>query len=134
METKGILTGNIVYLFGGFRNKPLNLIETYNVVSGKWNDEGVLPFEVSRPGISINKNMIYIFENGKIQTYNTETKEVNVYLIDLALSSAELFCTGNTLYVLGGKETDQYSFSPSSDLYSIDLSEFKKTETYHTLK
>ena len=131
METKGILTGDTVYLFGGFRDKALNQIETYNVVTGKWNHEGALPFEVNRPGIAINKELIYIFENGKIQTYNTDTREVNVYLIDLALSSGEMYCAGNMLYVLGGKVTDQYSFSPSSDLYTIDLNEFNKTETYH---
>lgn len=130
METKGILTGCTVYLFGGFRNKPLKLIETYNVITGKWTEEGELPVEVDRPGITINNNLIYIFENGKIQTYNIETKEVKVYLIDIALKSAELFYAGNLLYLLGGKETDEYSVSPSSDLYSVDVSEFKKTETY----
>ena len=130
METKGILKGNSVYLFGGYRNKPLKQIETYNVITGKWNQEGVLPFAVNRPGISISKNIIYIFENGKIQTYNTDTKEINVYLIDLVLNSVELFCTGNMLYVLDGKYTDRYSVTPSSDLYSIDLNEFKKTKTY----
>ena len=130
METKGILTGNTIYLFGGFRNKPLKMIQTYNVITGKWNEEGVLPFEVERPGIAMNKNLIYIFENGKIQTYNIETKEVKVYLIDLALKSAELFYSDDLLYLLGGKVTDEYSVSPSSDLYSIDIHEFRKTDTY----
>jgi len=55
---------------------------------------------------------------------------VKVYLIDLALKSAELFYAGNQLYLFGGKKTDEYSVSPSSDLYSIDIHEFNKTETY----
>lgn len=131
METKGILTGNTVYLFGGYRNISLNIIESFNLITGKWNHEGVLPFAVNRPGITIDKNIIYIFEKGKIQTYNTDTKEVNVYLIDLSLSSCELYCVDNLLYVTGGKDTDRNSVSTSSELYSVDLNEFKKTESYH---
>jgi len=130
METKGILTGNTIYLFGGFRDKPLKLIQAYNVLTGKWSDGGVLPFEVERPGITINNKLIYIYENGKIQTYNIETKEVKVYLIDLALKSAGLFCVENHLYLLGGKKADDTSVLSSSDLYSVDINEFKKTETY----
>ena len=65
-----------------------------------------------------------------MQIYNIETKKVNVYLIDLALISAELFYAGNQLYLFGGKKTDEYSLSPSSDLYRIDIHEFNKTESY----
>jgi len=130
METKGILTGNTIYLFGGFRDKPLKLIQAYNVITGKWSDEGVLPFEVERPGITIKNNLIYIYENGKIQTYNIETKELKVYLIDLALKSAELFYADDQLYLLSRKKTDESSELSSFDLYRVDIHEFKKTETY----
>jgi len=70
-----------------------------------------------------------VFENGKIQTYNTETKEVKAYLIDLALKSCELFYANNKLYLFGGFMQEDYALSPSPDLYSIDLNEFKRTES-----
>jgi len=130
METKGVLAGNTIYLMGGFHSKPLKEIQTYNVVMGNWNVENpTLLFEVERPGIACQGKMIYVFENGKIQTYNTETKEVKAYLIDLALKSCEMFYANNKLYLLGGFMQEDYALSPSSDLYSIDLNEFKRTES-----
>lgn len=130
-ETKGALIGNTIYLIGGFQDVPLKEIETYNVVTGQWNADGKLRYEVDRPGIAYNGNMIYIYEDGKIQTYNIETKESNAYLIDLGLKSAGLFYTNNTLYILGGFQQDEYSVSPSPDLYSVNLDEFKRTETFN---
>ena len=131
-ETKGVLIGNTIYLTGGFNAKPLKEIETYNVATGKWNVESrELIYEVERPGVTTNGNLIYIFEDGKIQTYNIETKELNVYLIDLALKYSELFYANNKLYILGGFNQDEFSIEPSSNLYSIDLNEFKRTETHN---
>ena len=129
METKGVMNGNTIYLVGGFHAGVLKKIESYNVESGKWNDEGTLMYEVDRPGIAIHANIIYIFEYGRIQTYNLVTKERKSYVIDLALKSCELFYANDKLYLVGGYEQDDYSFSPSSNLYSIDLNEFKRTES-----
>jgi hypothetical protein len=131
-ETKGVLIANTIYLTGGFQSKPLKEIETYNVATGKWNIESrKLLYEVDRPGVTTNGNLIYIFEDGKIQIYNIETKELNVYLIDLALKYSELFYSNNKLYILGGFNQDEFSIEPSSNLYSIDLNEFKRTETHN---
>jgi hypothetical protein len=77
--------------------------------------------------------MIYIFDRGKIQTYNRITKQVNAYLIDLDLIYAEMFCKNNKLYLLGGSRVDEFSDEPSSALYCIELDEFKKTETCNDL-
>jgi len=128
-ETKGVIIGNTIYLIGGYMSRPLAEIQSYNVTTAQWSKEGELPYEVDRPGITNNGNLIYIFEDGKIQTYNIETKESNTYLIDLNLKSPELFCNKNKLYIVGGFQLDNSSVSPSSDLYSIDLDEFNKTRT-----
>ena len=129
-ETKGVLIKNTIYLMGGFRNKPLSEIETYNVETGEWKHESrQLLYEVQRPGIASHENMIYIFDDGKIQTYNTDTKELNAYLIDLKLKNSELFYSNDMLYILGGSQKNEYSVTPSSSLYRIDLNEFKRTET-----
>lgn len=131
METKGVLINNSLYLIGGFHGKPLKKIQVYNVVTGEWKDEGPLFYEVERPALTTNGNMIYMYESGRIQTYNIETKELNAYLIDLDLKFSELFYANHTLYLVGGMEHTEYSTSPSSNLYSIDLDEFKKTEPYN---
>lgn len=132
-ETKGVLIGNTVYLTGGFRSKPLADIETYNLTTGEWKTVGKLLYEVERPAVAYHENMIYIFERGKIQTYNRITREVNAYLIDLDQVYAEMFCKNNKLYLLGGSLPEEFSDEPSSALYSIELDEFKKTETCNDL-
>jgi len=131
IETKGVLINNSLYLIGGFHGKPLKKIQVYNIVTGIWKDEGLLFFEVERPALTTNGNMIYIYESGRIQTYNIVTKESNTYLIDLDLKYSELFCANQTLYLVGGMEHTEYSTTPSSNLYSIDLDEFNKTEIYN---
>lgn len=35
-EVKGVLIKNIIYLIGGFNNKTLNEIESFNLTTGKW--------------------------------------------------------------------------------------------------
>ena len=125
-ETKGVIINNTIYLIGGFNSKPLKEIETYNIASGEWKIEGQLFFDVVRPAVTCNDNIIYIFEDGRIQTYNIETKELDLYLIDLPLKSSELFYANNMLYIFGGLDDYELTLKPSPDLYNIDLNEFKK--------
>jgi len=127
-EVKGISIENKLYLLGGFRSKALREIETYDLSTGEWNMEGELPYHVERPGIVHHKDIIYIFENGRIQTYNIHSKESKVYSIDLPLIRSELVLVDdNTLFIVGGYRKDDISLIPSSNIYSIHLDEFNKT-------
>ena len=94
-ETKGVLIDSTLYLIGGFNRDPLNEIESYNLVSAEWKIEGQLFYKVERPAVTYNEDIIYIFDDGKIQTYNIKTKELNMYLIDLPLRSGEMFYANN---------------------------------------
>lgn len=134
-ETKGVIINNIIYLIGGFNLKPLDNIEMYNITTGEWKVAGQMFYGVERPAIVYNDSIIYIFEDGRMQTYNLVTKQLNLYSINLPLKSCEMFFTKNKLYLLGGwikdeTSADEYSIVPSSGLYSIDLSEFNKSVVY----
>ena len=131
-ETKGVLVNSTIYLIGGCNYKTLDNIETYNIATGEWKVIGQLFYGVVRPAVAYNDNIIYIFEDGRIQTYNIETKKLNLYSIDLPLKSSELFYTNNKLYILGGLINDG-AIEPSPDLYRIDLSEFKRAVVYDTM-
>lgn len=126
-EVKGILIEDKIYLVGGFNNKPLASIETFNLTTQKWQKEGNLFFGISKPAITHKDNIIYIFNDGKINTYNIVTKELNEYLIDLYLQTSEMYCKDNKLYILGGFKETSYSFYPSPELYSVNLNEFNIT-------
>lgn len=124
-ETKGILINNKIYLIGGFSKSPLDEIETYNINTGEWNTESSLFYPVERPAITYHKGIIYVFENGIIQTFNVATKNIRTYSLDLPLLYSELFVANNNLLLLGGCIENEFSSSPSPYLYSIDLEEFK---------
>ncbi|MCH7525307.1 MAG: carboxypeptidase-like regulatory domain-containing protein [Bacteroidetes bacterium] len=126
-EVKGVLIKNKIYLIGGFNNKPLKEIETYDITNGKWEKEGELFIGINHPALTAHNNLIYIFNDGKICTYNIDTKELNEYLIDLFLKSSSLFYYNDKLYLLGGFKEDEFSKTPTSKLYSINLNEFEKT-------
>lgn len=142
-ETKGVLIGNTIYLVGGVNLKPLSEIETYNLETGEWKVVGKLFKGVERPGLAYNDNIIYIFDEGQIQTYNIVTRELNMYSIDLFQKSPELFYANNKLYIVGGFVEHESSIStadsssengnsvtPSIELYSVDLNEFQKAVKY----
>jgi hypothetical protein len=132
-ETQGVLIKDKIYLVGGFKDAPLSSIESFDLKTQKWKKEGNLFYGVSKPALAHNNNCIYIFNNGKIRIYNTLTKELKTYLIDLNLQLAQLYYANNTLYVLGGFKNTNFSMLPSRGLYSICLDEFDKTKV-HNLK
>jgi len=127
-EVKGILIENIIYLIGGFNGKPLTEIETYNVTTGAWANEGDLFSGLKNPALTYSNNMIYIFEKSKLLTYNIITKTLNEYNINLKLEASRIHYYKNKLYVVGGYIINDYSKSPSSNLYSIDINEFETTK------
>lgn len=142
-ETKGVLINNTIYLVGGFNLKPLSEIESYNLETGEWKVEGQLFRGVERPGLAYNDNIIFIFDEGRIQTYNIVTRELNMYSIELFQKSSELFYANNKLYIVGGlvgkqssitssegSAENETSVAPSLELYSIDLNEFQKAVIY----
>ena len=127
-EVKGVLIENKIYLVGGFNKKPLSSIETFNLTTQKWQKEGNLFSGISKPAIAHKDNIIYIFNDGKINTYNVVTKELNEYLIDLYLQTSEMYCKDNKLYILGGFKETSYSLYPSPELFSININEFNITK------
>jgi len=127
-EVNGVLIDDTIYLIGGFKDKPLNSIEKFNITTGKWIKEGELFYGISKPSIASNETIIYFFEGGKIFTYNTITKELNEYFIELDIVGAQLFYSNNKLYILGGFKTTSYFILPKSGLFSIDINEFNTTK------
>jgi len=133
-ETNGVLIDNKVYLLGGFKEKPLTEIESFDLISGKWEKEGDLFNGMSSPAIAHKKEVVYLFDGGKIVTYNIKTNELKQYLIDLDLKFSKLYYANNKLYILGGFRENSYSFFPSRALYSIDLNEFETTNIHKSKK
>ena len=127
-EVNGVIIDSIIYLIGGFNNKPLNSIETYNITTGKWQKVGELFKALERPAITHHKQFIYIFDDGKIYTYNTQTKELKKYFIGISVKAAQLYYANHKLYILGGYKLTNYSITNSSDLFSINLNEFDLTK------
>lgn len=129
-ETTGVLIDNKIYLIGGFNNEALTSIESFDLITGKWKKESELFNGIATPAITHNNNIIYIFNDGSIYTYNINTKELNKYFIRLFLKSSKLFYANNKLYILGGylEDKDNSSVSPSSKLYSIEINEFNITK------
>ncbi|SDR94007.1 Kelch motif-containing protein [Polaribacter sp. KT25b] len=131
-EVKGIIINNKIYLIGGFNKVPLSLIESYNIITGKWNNEGNLFYGIENPALTHYGSIIYIYNDNKIITYNINTKILNEFRIDLNLKNSEIYYYKDKLYILGGLIEEEFEKSPSSKLYSIDLNEFTNTRIINT--
>ncbi|WP_109434978.1 hypothetical protein [Aquimarina sp. AU119] len=129
-KMKGILVNHKIYLIRKHKVKAVSEIKTYDLISGKWENEGELPLRIDNAGIVYKEGIIYFFEEGKLCTYNVNTKVLNEYLINLFLKESRLHCADNTLYVLGGFEEDRFSKEPSSGVFRIDLDELIQTRIH----
>ena len=121
-ETKGVLIDSIIYLIGGYKNRKLNYVDTYNISTGEYKTIGRLPLEFERPALAYDgKEIIYILENGAFLTYNIKTNEIVGYLIDINLTAAEMFLQDGKIYILGGfsKDDDPEVVTPSSGLFLL---------------
>tara|TARA_R110000868_G_scaffold38956_6_gene136111 strand:+ start:178 stop:1530 length:1353 start_codon:yes stop_codon:yes gene_type:complete len=133
-EVRGVLVNNTIYLFGGFNGIPLKTIETYTLSTGKWNTEGALFEGIENPALTYHNTNIYLFNNGKIFTYNIQTKVLDEYEIDIDLKASELYYYNDKLYLLGGYYENDYSKTASPNFYSIDITEFSKTKIKRSKK
>ncbi len=133
-EVNGIIIKNKIYLLGGFNKSLLTEIESYDLITGKWEKEGDLFNGIENPALTYYNDTIYIFNEDKIMTYNPRTKILDEYNIDLNIKNAQIHYYKNNLYILGGLIGDEYSKTPSSGLYSINLDEFNKTKIIQSKK
>lgn len=127
-ETSGVLIGDKIYLVGGYKNKPLTEIETYDLITGKWEKEGDLFYGIQNPALTFYEDTIFIYENGKISTYDIKTKVLKEFLINLPLKGSTLYYAEDNLYLLGGFIENDYSTYPSDEFVKIAISEFANTK------
>lgn len=127
-ETTGILIDDKIYLIGGYNGHSLPEIETFNLVTQKWQTEGELFSGLERPAITYHDNIIYFFEDGALYTYNLKTRQLAEYKIELELKSSAIHFYKDKLYIIGGYYHTDYSKTPSANTYSIAIDEFQKTK------
>lgn len=127
-ETSGVLINNKIYLIGGNDGQPVSRIETFDLTTEKWESEGELFNGLEKPAITYHENIIYFFENDNMYLYDIKTKQLKEYIINLGLKECAMYYYNSKLYILGGRIEDYYSNSPSANVYSIAIDEFKITQ------
>lgn len=131
-ETTGILVDDKIYLIGGNDGKPLSQIETFDLNTQVWQTEGELFSALDKPAIAYHENMIYAYEDQLIYTYDVKTRQLKEYEMDLALKYSAMYYDDNKLYLLGGRNENRHTKSPSSNVFSIDVEDFKNTKPTRT--
>ena len=126
-ETNGVLVNNTIYVIGGFDDRPLKEVRTYNIDTGENGEEAELFDEMSRPGLVCWRGIIYIFDNGKLLTYDTDMKVLKEYLIDFYVENANLTISKGSLYIIGGFKSKQFSKRPSQKMIRVNLNVLDRT-------
>lgn len=126
-ETKGIIAGNKIYLVGGYRERALSSISTYDITTGQFNVVDKLPYVIERPALAYNGNgTVYIYDSGKLFTYDIHNRELIGYHIDIEVSNAEMLFDNGSLYILGGLKENV----PASKMYCINVADMEKTKPH----
>lgn len=131
-ETTGILVGDKIYLLGGNNGNMVSQIETFDLITEKWQTEGELFSGLERPATAYHDNIIYFFENQKIYTYNVQTKQLKEYEINIEVKFAALHYSDDNLYIIGGLFDKNFSKTPSPKVFSINVDEFRTTRPTKT--
>ncbi|WP_303207051.1 carboxypeptidase-like regulatory domain-containing protein [Bacteroides oleiciplenus] len=119
---KCVLIGHVVYFFGGQSIASKWKVRSYDLQLEKWNDLCDLKEGVSCPGVTVNENLIYIYENTTLQTYNIRTNMVNAYYFTEGTDNSELFYADGKLYIVGGSQQDPDSSIQPENVFSVDIS------------
>lgn len=131
-ETSGILVNDKIYLVGGNNPKPLADIESFDLNTEKWQTEGELFSGLEKPTVASNNDLIYIFENRKMLVYDTKSKVLKEFLVELNLKFSAMYFFDNKLYIVGGNTFIDYTSSSSANVYSIAIDEFETTKPNQT--
>jgi hypothetical protein len=127
-ETTGILIGNKIYLIGGNNGSLTQEIETFDLITQKWQTEGELFSGLERPAIAYKDEIIYFFEDRKMNVYDIKTKQLKEYEIELGLKFSAMYYSDNKLYIVGGRTENDYSKTASPNVFSVDIAEFETTK------
>lgn len=127
-ETSGVLFNERFYTFGGFKDTALNTIESWDVTTGEWKQEGELFRNIEKPAIIKHKSLIYIYDYGLFMIFDAKKKTLKSYRINLYVKEAKLHFFKDHLYIIGGFRETEFSKEPSSAIYKIDIAEFNKTK------
>ena len=131
-ETTGALVDDKIYLIGGNNGKPISQIESFDLATEKWQNEGELFSPLERPAVTYHENIIYFFEDQKMYVFDLKTKQLKEYEIGLPLKYSAMHYYNDKLYILGGRVDNSYSKLPSSKVFSIDVNEFEITKPTRT--
>ncbi|MFY7671865.1 hypothetical protein ACOSP6_12330 [Tenacibaculum sp. MEBiC06402] len=126
-ETECIKVNDKLFMIGGKGTEKMNRITSFNLKNGKWEIEKVLPRTMKMPAIDKKGDLFYIFDKNFFYVFNTKTKGLKEYKIDLPYESSKMFLVDNKFYLLGGFVKDQYQVKPSKKMYTIDLNELNTT-------
>lgn len=127
-ETQGILIDNKFYMVGGFDGKKLTGIESYDLNTRKWHREAILFQGMAQPALASHGNLLYIYDDGKICTYNLITKTLKEYHIPIRRQASAMHIYENKLILMGGVSNYNYNFLPRNSVYQINLKDIEHSE------
>lgn len=132
----GVLIGDKVYFFGGYRTIPQWEVVSYDLQTGEWKHLCDLRGSVAYPGLASRGNLVYIFEGRDLQVYNVKTNTVEAYKIilsseateetEIGMESSGLFYSDDKLYIVGGCNRSGDLVTPSAAIYSVDVSRISR--------
>jgi hypothetical protein len=128
MKTSGTLIDSKIYLIGGNNGKPILDIQSFDLTTEKWQTEGELFAGFDNPTVTSNHDIIYFFEDQKMCVYDTKSKQLKEYLVELSVKSSAMYFFENKLYITGGTTFINYTTAPMANVYSIDIDEFETTK------
>jgi len=127
-EVKGVLIGDKIFTVGNNGSKNPSEIQSFDLATESWKKETILFSRLENPAIASNNDTIYLFEDGKMLVYNTKSKQIKEYLVQLGLKSATMHFLNDKLYIIGGHTFTSYIKTPSVKVYSISIDEFDTTK------
>lgn len=127
-EVSASIVGHKIYLITWGDDIPVKSMYTYDLLSGKWERVcNLLTSPKVRPAMTQGNGILYIYETRSFTVLDPVKKELKKYWTDLTVEEPNIHYYKERIYVIGGKQSDDYSSIPKSKMYSVDVRDFKNT-------
>ncbi|WP_037349004.1 carboxypeptidase-like regulatory domain-containing protein [Sediminibacter sp. Hel_I_10] len=128
-EIKGVLVNDKILVLR-VSQKEKSAIQSYDLETSTWTTLVDIPMNLENASLAYLNNIIYIYQKELFLTYDVTTQSLKHYKIKVSVVDADLLADQEALYIVGGCFEDDYSVTPSTQLYKIDVLNFLDTEQF----
>ncbi|MDF0714672.1 carboxypeptidase-like regulatory domain-containing protein [Muricauda sp. 334s03] len=131
LETDGALVNNKLYIAVNDKNDR-KILHQFDLINGKWKKLEELELSFENAKFTQGNGILYIYQKEILFTYDPKYGELKKYFLSVDAENPNIHYYKNHIYILGGKQSRDFSDKTSNEVFRIDLKELQYTRPVST--